>query len=309
MPHESSRYGKAFKLFLLLVLIAFFFSVGSFFQAVKALVRDDGEGPGDTKPHLTELKIEGPILSATEYLASLRRIEKDSHCKGVLVRIESPGGAVGASQEIFQALQNLKRKGLPVVVSQANIAASGGYYISLAGDRIFTNPGTLTGSIGVIFQFPEAEKLMEKVGVGLRTVKSGALKDVGNIARQATPNELAYLQSVIDDVQEQFIADVLETRPISRDSLLRVADGRVLTGAQALRWHLADTLGGYESAVGFLAAKAGVDGSEPLKQEPPEQKWYENWMKTQAGTSFESLSRLAESWLPQLKPGLYFLMP
>lgn len=286
-----------------------FFMFASFFQFLKAAVAGDGTDSKKNVDHLTEFKIDGPILSADYYLKSLRRIDQDANCKGVLVRIESPGGAVGASQEIFQSLNALRQKGIPVVVSQANIAASGGYYISLAGERIFTNPGTLTGSIGVIFQFPEAEKLMEKIGVGLRTVKSGALKDVGNIARTATPSELGYLQSVIDDVYGQFVADILDRRPISSDSLKKVADGRVLTGQQAVNWHLADTLGGYADAKAYLIQKSGLSVEAPMTQEPPMKKWYEEMLEGAPESKFQGLAQLAERLVPEARSGLYFLVP
>src|SRR5690606_30284723 len=128
----------------------------------------------------------------------------------------------------------LRDADIPLAVSFGNIAASGGYYVSLAGERIFANPGTLTGSIGVIFQFPEAERLLDKAGVSLQTVKSGALKDVGSPARKPTPEELGYLQNVIDDTYEKFLADVAAARGIAPDSLRTIADGRVMTGRQAL---------------------------------------------------------------------------
>lgn len=312
MAEPTSRFSKVVKLLGLLIVLVFLLAVTSAFQALKAVVSGGMSEQEERKPHITELRIDGPILSAQDYLASIRRVAKDEHCKGLLVRIESPGGAVGASQEIFHALENLRKSGLPVVVSQANIAASGGYYISLAGDRIFSNPGTLTGSIGVIFQFPEAEKLMAKIGVGMRTIKSGALKDVGNFAREATPAEVAYLQEVIQDVYSQFLTDILSRRPISRDSLLRVADGRVMTGQQALAWHLVDTLGGYEAARSYLAKKAQVDAQQDVKSEPPERKWYENLAESRSPTRIQGLAELAsvaKAWLPELKPGLYFLMP
>jgi protease IV len=318
MADVTSWFGRLTKVLGLLAMIFFFFMMASVFQFFRVAMTGGIDAEDKSAPHLTELRIEGPIFSAEAWLESIGRISKDKACKGVLVRIESPGGAVGASQEVFQALNGLREKGLPVIVSQANVAASGGYYISLAGDRIFTNPGTLTGSIGVIFQFPEAEKLMDKVGVDLRTVKSGALKDVGNFSRSATPAELSYLQGVIDDVHAQFIADILGRRSISRDSLLQVADGRVITGSQAVAWGLADTLGGYESARRYLAQKTGVDADTPLHQEPPKREWYDELLEPQAkaGMNPSDLAALANrlsDWagavLPSAKPGLFFLMP
>ena len=300
-----SRTGKALLFLGLLVVLAFFASVGSFFQMIRQFSQQSGEV--ESKAHITVLNVMGPIMSAEEYLASIKRIGEDKQCKGVLVRIESPGGAVGASQEIFEALLKLRKKGMPVIVSQANIAASGGYYISLAGEKIFANPGTLTGSIGVIFQFPEAERLLEKVGVSLQTVKSGALKDVGNPGRKPTAIELKYLQSVIDDTFDQFVDDVVANRPITREKLLPVADGRVITGRQAKNLGLVDTLGGFDDAKAFLAKKAGLGADYPTRQEPKQKKWYETLVEESQSQSISGIKQLALEWLPALRPGLYFL--
>ena len=197
MESQKSGLSKFSKVLILLGIIA----VLVFFSMIKSIAEMVGrlsEGTTEVKrDHLTLLRIEGPIMDATSTLAILHRVDKDDHCKGLLLRVDSPGGAVGASQEIYSALKRLREKGLPLVVSFGNIAASGGYYVSLAGEKIFSNPGTLTGSIGVIFQFPEAEKLLEKIGVSLQTVKSGALKDVGSPGRKPTPEELKYLQAGI----------------------------------------------------------------------------------------------------------------
>ena len=211
-----SRFTKILIVLAAIVALSFFSMVKSIANMVGRLSED---GKTEKSEHLTLLRIEGPIFDATSTLAILGRVAKDEHCKGLLLRVDSPGGAVGASQEIYTALRRLRRNGLPVVVSFGNIAASGGYYVSLAGEKIFSNPGTLTGSIGVIFQFPEAEKLLDKVGVSLQTVKSGPLKDVGNPARKPTPEEIKYLQGVIDDTYAQFLEDVSSNRHISMDSL------------------------------------------------------------------------------------------
>src|SRR3954467_11289878 len=154
MSSTMSRFGKTMAVLGVVCLIAFFLFLGSVFSLFGKLA-DGGSLAKEKRAHITVLKIEGPIMSSETYMESIRRISEDENCKGLLLRIDSPGGAVGASQEIYSAVKTLKAKGLPVVVSQGNLAASGGYYISLAGDKIFSNGGTLTGSIGVILQFPE----------------------------------------------------------------------------------------------------------------------------------------------------------
>ena len=180
-----SRFAKVMAVMSILAVISLFFFLGSLFSLFGTMAKSSGDFK-ETRPHITELKLEGPIMSSDVYMESIQRISEDKACKGILLRIDSPGGAVGASQEIHSALKGLKSKGLPIVVSQGNLAASGGYYVSLAGDRIFSNAGTLTGSIGVILQFPEAEKLLDKMGIKMNTVKSGPLKDVGNFSRPPT---------------------------------------------------------------------------------------------------------------------------
>jgi protease IV len=300
-----SRFAKILVVLSLLAFTAFLFFFGSLFSLFGRF--SAGDGPKESRAHLTVLRIEGVIMSPDAYLESIRRIAQDKACKGLLVRIDSPGGAVGASQEIHTALQGLKSKGLPVVVSQGNLAASGGYYVSLAGDRIFSNPGTLTGSIGVIMQFPQAEKLLDKVGVKLNTVKSGALKDVGNFSRAPTPEELRYLQSVIDDTYGQFIGDILKSRKIQKAELLRIADGRVMTGLQAYGYGLVDTLGGYREAEGYLASLAKLEGEPVLVKEPPEHSRLEDFLGSKGQESLGSLVEAARGWLPEPRVGAYFL--
>ena len=301
-----SRFAKVMAALSVLAVVAFFFFMGSV-ASIFAHMGDVGGGLNEKRPHLTNLRLEGAIMGSDRYLESIRRISEDKHCKGVLLRIDSPGGAVGASQEIYSAIKALKSKGLPIVVSQGNLAASGGYYISLAGDRIFSNPGTLTGSIGVILQFPEAEKLMDKLGVKMNTVKSGSLKDVGNFARPPTPEEIKYLQSVIDNTYGQFIDDILANRKIDKAELLKIADGRIMTGKQAREYGLVDTLGGYREAEAFLAGLAKLDGEPVVVQEPPTKTWFENMMDSKSSTDLGSLARAAQDWLPSVRQGTFFL--
>lgn len=302
-----SRFAKIMAVLSILAVIAVFFCFGSLFSLFGRM----GDGSGmvkERRDHMTVLRIEGAIMGSDNYLESIRRISEDKACKGLLVRIDSPGGAVGASQEIFSALKGLKAKGLPVVVSQGNLAASGGFYISLAGDRVFANPGTLTGSIGVILQFPEAQKLMEKVGVKLNTVKSGALKDAGNFSRAPTAEEMRYLQAVIDDTYSQFINDILANRKVKREDLLKIADGRVLTGQQALKHGLVDTLGGFREAEHYLASLAKLEGEPVIVKEPPERSRLESFFEPQGSASaLGSLARTAQEWLPAIRQGSFFL--
>jgi len=287
-----------------------FVSVFLFLGAVASVFGRMAEGGGgfkERRDHITVLKVEGPIMDSEAYMESIQRISENDACKGVLVRIDSPGGAVGASQEIYTALKALKDRGMPIVVSQGNVAASGGYYISLAGDRIFANKGTLTGSIGVILQFPEAEKLMEKAGVKLNTLKSGALKDAGNFSRPPRPEEIRYLQSVIDDTFGQFIEDVLASPGMDKAELLKVADGRVMTGKQALESRLVDTLGGFHEARQYLVGVAKLSGEPVIVKEPPMRGWLHNMLESQASAPMGAIADLAREWLPSVRQGTFYI--
>ena len=299
-----SGFTKVLVVLLILAAITFFGMVA----AVAGLIGRMAESESD-KPHLVLLKLEGPIFDSEPYLTLMGEIGRDKNCRGVLLRVESPGGAVGSSQEIYGALKRLRAKGIPVVVSFGNVAASGGYYAGLAGEKIFANPGTLTGSIGVIFQFPEIEKLLEKTGVSLQTVKSGALKDVGSPARKPTADELLYLQNVIDDTYAQFLEDVAANRGMNVDSLKPFADGRVFTGRQALRAGLVDTLGGLDDARAWLIARAEVDEEIPWIQEPKPKSRLEKFIYPEARSGMAGLTELVTSARQRFSPGAFFLWP
>ena len=300
-PGLLGIFGRVVVVLLLAGALAFFLMIA----AVAGLLSRFDE-PATSGPHLVQLNIDGPLFDSEPVLGIIGRLRDDPRCEGVLLRIESPGGAVGSSQEILAALRGLRESGTPLAVSFGNIAASGGYYVSLAGERIFANPGTLTGSIGVIFQFPEAERLLDKAGLSLQTVKSGALKDVGSPARKPTAAELRYLQGVIDDTYEQFLADVSAARDIPEDSLREVADGRVMTGRQALAAGLVDTLGGLDAARGWLIARAGVPADVAWITEPKPRSRLEELLAPEAG---EGLG----GWLTEMRrrfnPGAFYLWP
>ncbi|MDQ3002009.1 MAG: signal peptide peptidase SppA [Fibrobacterota bacterium] len=301
-----SRFAKIMAVMSILAVISLFFFLGSLFSLFGTMAKNSG-GFKETRPHITELKLEGPIMSSDAYMESIQRIYEDKACKGILLRIDSPGGAVGASQEIYSALKGLKAKGIPIVVSQGNLAASGGYYVSLAGDRIFSNAGTLTGSIGVILQFPEAEKLLDKMGVKMNTVKSGPLKDVGNFSRPPTKEELRYLQDVIDNTYDQFIEDILASRKIDKADLLKIADGRIMTGRQAKDQGLVDTLGGYHEAKHYLTGLAKLEGEPIMVKEPPSKSWIENIFESKTSSPLGSLAQAAKDWLPSVRQGTYYI--
>ncbi len=179
--------------------------------------------------------------------------------KAVVIHLNTPGGGVSISQEVYDAVLRMSEK-KPVVAAMASVSASGGYYIACAADRIIANPGTITGSIGVIFQFQNYGPLLEKIGINTETIKSGELKDVGSYARSMTKKEELMLKSVVMDTYEQFISAVAEGRGMERDEIYPLADGSIFTGYQALNLGLVDTLGGLKEAVDLAAELADIDG-------------------------------------------------
>jgi protease-4 len=175
-----------------------------------------------------------------------------------VIRINSPGGVVGPTQEIHQALMRVRDAGKPVVASLGAVAASGGYYIAVAADQIYANPGTLTGSIGVIMQLANVDTLLKKVGVDYVVVKAGQFKDIGNFSRPMSPDERRVLQTLLDDVHGQFIQAVAEGRKLDTTVVRQFADGRIFSGTQAHALRMIDALGTLEDAVNRAASLAGL---------------------------------------------------
>lgn len=203
---------------------------------------------------------------ARQVIRQLERFTDNSSVEAIVVHVNSPGGGVAPSQEIYDAILRARDE-KPVVISMASVAASGGYYIACAGDRIIANPGTLTGSIGVIFQFHTFQDLMGKVGIGTETIKSGELKDVGSYARPMTDKEREMLNSVVQSTYEQFVEVVAASREKDKAEIYPLADGSVYTGLQAYNLGLIDTLGGLHEAVNLAADLAEISG-EPTVIRP-----------------------------------------
>lgn len=210
------------------------------------------------------VEVEGLIVDAQQVVRQLEEHLEDPSIRAVVVRVESPGGVVGPSQEIHDAIARVREKGKPVVVSMGAIAASGGYYLAVAADHIVANPGTLTGSIGVLIQLAEIEGLLKKVGVHFEVIKAGRHKDVGNFARPMTPEERAILQGLLDDMYDQFVTAVAKGRRLERATVLELADGRVYSGRRAKELGLVDSLGGLEDAVRTAGTLAGITGKPRL---------------------------------------------
>jgi protease-4 len=216
------------------------------------------------------------ILASDPVVSELRRFREDDAIVGVLLRIDSPGGASAPSQEIFHEVAKFRDINKPLVVSVGNMAASGGYYIASPAMKIFANPSSITGSIGAIVEFPQYYKLLDKIGVSMQVIKAGNFKDMGGPQREMTPQDRALMQSIVSDIHEQFIQDVCVSRSLKPGSLRPIADGRILTGAQALKAGLIDTLGSYEDALAYLKTYCKV----PLKTAVVEKKHHESFLRT-----------------------------
>src|SRR5438132_12512315 len=204
------------------------------------------------------VELEGLIVDGDDLVREIKAYRDNAANRAGVLRINSPGGAVAPTQELYGAIRRLREGGKPVVASLGAVAASGGYYIAVAADQIYANPGTLTGSIGVVMQMANLNALMKKVGVEYVVVKAGEFKDVGNFARPMTAEERRILQALLDDVHGQFIAAVADGRKLDRAVVRRFADGRVFSGTQAKALHMIDELGGLEEAVAGPATLAGL---------------------------------------------------
>ena len=218
------------------------------------------------------LELKNIIINADPWIKQLREFRKNEKVKAVVIRIDSPGGAVGASQELYEEIRRTNEK-KPVVASMASIAASGGYYAALGASRIMANAGTMTGSIGVIIKLANFKELFEKIGYQNNVIKSGKLKDIGSLDRELTEEERSSLQAVVDDVHQQFITTIAERRALALEKVRALADGRVYSGLQAKEHGLIDEIGNFTDAVSMAAHLAGMKEEEPPLIYPPEESF------------------------------------
>jgi protease-4 len=248
--------------FGLVVLVIVSMIVGViYFSGGRQLALGSGVG-------LVELK--GMIIDSQDIVKQLNYLRKNDNVKTVVLRIDSPGGVVGPSQEIHAEVKKLAAR-KKVVVSMGSIAASGGYYVASAASSIYANPGTITGSIGVLMKFANLEGLMGKIGMKSFTLRTGKFKDVGSPARTMTDQEKAMLQAVIDDTHAQFVRAVAEGRKLPVAEVGKIADGRIFTGEQAMALKLVDRIGTLQDAIDEAGRLGGIQG-EPELVRPPRKK-------------------------------------
>ena len=280
------------------ILVVF---TGAFFYAYitggdsKALSMFSGDG-------VAVLQINGAIDDSQTVLAELKRFKEMPWVKAIVVRIDSPGGAVAPTQEIFEEIFRSK-KHKPFIASMGSMATSGGYYIAAACDQIVANPGSLTGSIGVIMQLSNVEELMKKIGIKGINVKSGPNKDIGSPFQPVSPEGMKILQSLVDNVHGQFVAAVAKGRGMEEAQVRKLADGRIYSGAQAQELGLVDQFGTLQDAIELAAKRAGMDAEPAVYYSRPEQeRWWERMFMGIFGRRLPGRERgwLRYEWSPSL---------
>jgi len=239
------------------------------------------------------IRVTGIILDSTDVIEELKEYSKDRSVKAIVLRVDSPGGGVAPSQEIYEEILKIKEK-KKVVVSMGSVAASGGYYISVPADIIVANAGTLTGSIGVIMEIPNVSDLMEKIGIETQVVKSGRHKDIASVFKSLTLEEKEILQTVLDDVHDQFIEAVSEARGMEYEVVRKLSDGRIFTGRMAKELGLVDELGNLEDAIMLAGKLTGIEGEPKVVYKEEEFSFIDilrgNISKNLVGNVFSGIS-------------------
>lgn len=289
---KKSRTGQA------LLFLAFL--VAGFVVVVFALSLMTGtdEETGDwteifgTGNKIGVIPLEGTIMSSDAVLKQLRKFRKKASIKAIVLRINSPGGAVAPAQEIYREIEKVKKK-KPVVASMETVGASAAYYIASNTNRIVCSQGTITGSIGVIMMLPQIQKVIERIGVDVNVIKAGKYKDIGSAVRPLTDEERKILESFAAQIHEQFISDVAAGRKgkIERDKLVSIADGSFFTGEKAKELGLVDSIGNFYDAVKIAAELGGVKGEAELVY--PKKKW-DSWLDLVLESSAKSLGKFVE---------------
>lgn len=236
------------------------------------------------------IPIIGSIEDSTIVLSQLVKFRKDKRIRAIVLRIDSPGGGVGASQEIYREIRKTIRT-KNVITSMGGVAASGGYYIASAGTKIVANPGTITGSIGVIMQFYQIQELAKKIGIQMEVIKSGEFKDVGSPHRELSEKDRELINQFISEIQEQFVSAVAKGRSLPREKVEEIADGRILTGAKAKELGLVDRLGNFEDAVDLAKELTGIKGDVDLvyPKRPSEFSILDFFLHGDAGMVYKSI--------------------
>ncbi|MCS7184907.1 MAG: signal peptide peptidase SppA [bacterium] len=261
-----------------------FFILG-FISAIYLISKSENKKTQTKKHKIAVVKITGEIIpgysdlietGADKWAKSIRRFANDSTVRAIVLRINSPGGSVGSVQEIVEAIKYAKSKGKKVVASLADVAASGGYYIAVYSDKIVALPGTITGSIGVVLTAPNIEGLMKKIGVSVRIIKAGNMKDIGSIFREMTKEEIKHLEELVNEAYNQFLEAVKNQRKLTESEIADTCDGRIFTGTLAKNKKLVDIIGGFEDAINIAREISNAPDAEVIYDKPsPYEKIFE----------------------------------
>lgn len=262
-------------LWVILGVFFIFLCLGGMGLAGLWLIFSGGEDWPEPKGDIAIVEVKGAIFESSAVNEKLEKYRKNDSIKAVVIRIDSPGGSVGASQEIYTEVKKLVQK-KKVIVSMGAVAASGGYYIAAPATKIVANPGTITGSIGVLMDHVEIEELLKWAKVSAEILKAGRDKDVGSSLRKMSPEDRMILQGLLDNMHEQFLQAVAEGRKLDLEEVRRIGTGRIYTGQQALELKLIDQFGNFEDAIDLAAKEAGIKG-EPKLIKPEKRKalWLE----------------------------------
>lgn len=275
-----------------ILVIALVFVGICFLVFAKSFVSENDEYYYHYKGHekVAVVEINDVIIASEKTVDEIKKYRDDKSIKAIILRINSPGGGVAASQEIYEAVKRTRDAGKIVVVSMGSIAASGGYYISCGSNLIVANPGTITGSIGVIAQFMSIKDLADKLGIKENVIKSGELKDAGSPFRDMNDKDEAYFQDIVDNTFSQFLDVVSKERKLNIDTLKQYANGRVFTGLQAQKIGLVDSLGTFEDAVRITSRLAGIDGEPRIVREKKKFSLFEKLL----GTTMEDVTAMKQ---------------
>jgi len=261
---------------LLITLVILFLIGAAFFTGVFAyFIASGGDGISFGGDRIGVVVVDGTILTSKDTISQLEDFRRNDDIKSIILRIESPGGSVAASQEILEAVEAVAAEKI-LVVSMGAVAASGGYYIALGADRVFANPATITGSIGVRMEHIMIGDLLKLARIKHETLKSGRFKDMTPIDQPITPEAKKILQNILDEMHEQFKSVVAESRKLDKSKMDEIADGRIFTGEQALELGLIDELGGMPKVVEYVASKAGIEGEPELVYPRKQLKFFEH---------------------------------
>ncbi len=269
---------------LFLTIVILFLLIFTFLAGIGSGLLISGGSSFTSGDKVAVLRVEDVIIDSQIYLESIDAIAKDDNVKALVVRIDSPGGSVGPSQEIYSELKKLGKE-LPIVASIGGVGASGGYYIACATEKIYANPGSITGSIGVIAQFASYEKLLDWAKIDVEVIKSGKYKDVGSPFREMDETDKQYIQELIDNVYSQFKSVVASSRDLGTEQVDSIAEGKIYTGEQALNLKLIDELGTINDAVSEAGKLGGIEGEPNVINFPKKKFSFQDLLNSKFDTS------------------------